>query len=124
VVRIAKIKRDDLLGSLRVQAGVVKADSGSVTLSEVRKHTEAYYAALSTYQEKPRSLDYRKELLDVLERTLPNKKPSKWTKIEITQWWTSKEVIRYSANRRNNLLGALRKLVTDSISFGCPYSLE
>jgi integrase len=110
-VRIAKLKRDKLLLELRTQAGVQRSTGGPITRDEAIEAAKAHYAATPSYQKKPRSLDYRKELLKLLGETLPDKPVSQWSRADMVRWWGSPGVGKYSATRRNNALGTLRKVI-------------
>ncbi|MGB1260881.1 MAG: tyrosine-type recombinase/integrase [Akkermansiaceae bacterium] len=107
-LRIAKMKRDDLLMQLRSNPAPV--DGKPIDLRALAEMARCYYASIPSYQAKPRSLEYRKELLAVLERTLPGK-PSRWTEAGLRGWWASDAIVGYCATRRNNMLGTLRKMI-------------
>lgn len=108
-LRIAKMKRDEMLIELRAKAG--KTRGTATTLEEGLAHALAFYEAVPSYQRKPASLRYRVELMNVLRRTLPRSLPATWTKSEMQAWWTLPAMTAYSAGRRNNVLGTLRKMI-------------
>ena len=116
-MRIGKMKRDDLLLQLRANEGVLEKNSAQ-SLEEAIAQVIAWYASQPGYQKKPGSLKYREEIAKVLARTLPNKPVSQWSVHDMTKWWGSPAVVRYSAGRRNNMLGTLRKMMELSIDQG------
>lgn len=119
-VAIAKIKRDDLLNQYRAAAGRLKISgkSGGVGRAAVVASALAFYEAQPSYRAKPASLHYRKQLGKVLEDTLPDKPVERWSHADLRAWWVSARVSRYSAQRRNNLLGTLRKGIEVLIESG------
>lgn len=108
-LKIAKMKRDDMLRKLRAQSAVVK-DSKNITLGELCVLAREYYANLPSYQKKPRSLHYREYMLKIIQDTLPNRAISTLSKKEIVDWWSSDKISGYSDQIRNNVLGTLRKV--------------
>lgn len=116
-LKIAKLKRDALIIELRTAAGLVKGGEDLALVGAVAL-TRAYYAALPSYETKPASMAYREQLLSLLERTLPNRVVASWTAEEIRTWWSSPVIRAYSAQRRNNTLGTLRKLFEMAIACG------
>lgn len=110
-VAIAKMKRDDLLKQLRAAAGKLKVSgaSGTVDRTTIVAAALAYYKAQPSYQAKPASLHYRQQLGKVLVDTLPEKQVARWSQADLRDWWISPDVVKFSAQRRNNLLGTLRK---------------
>src|SRR5690606_7543592 len=67
--------------------------------------------AMPSYQAKPKSMQYRNEMLNLLQRTLPKRVVQSWSVADMNKWWTSDEVTGYCPQRRNNALGTLRKLI-------------
>lgn len=116
-LRTAKLKRDALLLDLRTRAGVIRSGP-DLNLAGAVAITRAYYAALPSYESKPASMKYRAQLLDLLLRTLPNRAVVTWSENDLRVWWASPVVVAYSAQRRNNLLGTLRKLLELAIDGG------
>lgn len=112
-VRVAKKKRDVLLTELRDKAGIDrKGHQTTLSKEAALERTLEHYASLPRYQDKPASLHYRAQLIEVLRRTLPDVPPSKWTPDDLRAWWTAPEVARYSPHRRNNALGTLRQMIS------------
>lgn len=117
-LRIAKMKRDSLLLKLRSRAGVIR-DARHMNLKEICAMARAYYADLPSYKEKPASLHYREQILDIFKATLPNRAVSSWTKEDITNWWNSSKISGYAASRRNNMLGTFRLMMDLAIKSNC-----
>lgn len=114
---VAKIKRDSLLGQLRAQAGsLTKPQCADV--SDLIEMTMAYYQAIPSYRIKPASMRYRSQILDSLRETLPRRNVSQWTAKDMRDWWSSHAVKRYSAQRQNNILGTVRKMMDMAIEAG------
>ncbi|MBK1833210.1 hypothetical protein [Roseibacillus ishigakijimensis] len=84
------MKRDDMLSKLRAQAGVI-AKGKALSREGAFELLRAHYRAQDI---KPRSLDYREELIGFLERTLPKTPISQWSEQEIERWWQSPESTR------------------------------
>ncbi len=105
---IAKLKRDALLITLRIEAGAFRKGA-ALRRDEALEMTRVWYAALPSYQSKPASLRYRLQLLAVLKETLPDRAVASLSVDEIRAWWASPRVTGFSPSRRNNLLGSLRK---------------
>jgi len=103
-LREAKVRRDELLARLEADA-VRPAD---VSLERLLEMVHDYYAAIPSYQVKPRSMQYRDYMLEILGRTLPDR-PVEWTAAGLRAWWAGEDVVRYSAGVRNNALGTLQK---------------
>lgn len=101
----AKIERDTLVRKLRLAAG--EEAQGAVTLSEAIERARQWY---HRQELKPKSLEYRDDLLRLVKETCPNRPPAGWTERDAEDWWASKAVTEMSANRRNNLLGTVRKI--------------
>ena len=116
-LRTAKLKRDALLLDLRTRAGVVKSGP-DLRLDGALAITRAYYAALPSYEVKPASMKYREQLLAVLKKSLPTRAVASWSAEDLQVWWSSDVVRAYSPQRRNNLLGTLRKLLELAIKGG------
>lgn len=102
----AKIERDALLRALRLADGD-SPGKGAVTLSEAIERARQWY---HRQELKPKSLEYRDDLLRLVKETCPNRPPAGWTERDAEDWWASKAVTEMSANRRNNLLGTVRKI--------------
>lgn len=110
-VRVGKIKRDELLQELRDEVGIDKAGrSAKFKLPGAIELTLSYYSALPKYQANPSNLEYRKQVCEVIKRTISHD-PSKWTAASLREWWSSDEITRYSATRRNGTLDTLRKII-------------
>lgn len=116
-IHVAKVRRDDLLLSLRSESGVV-ASNEKLALGSAIDLAWAHYQATEAYQKKPASLEYRRQQLTVARRTLPKGFLSTWTVADLERWWQSPEVKRYSATRRNGLLGTVRKIMELAIESG------
>lgn len=116
-LHVAKVRRDELLLSLRSESGVVAANQ-KLTLGAAIELTKAFYEASEAYQTKPASLEYRQQQLEVAKRTLPKGFVSSWTAADMIRWWESPDVRRYSATRRNGLLGTVRKMMDLAITAG------
>lgn len=116
-LRIAKIKRDSLVAQLRLKAGSVR-NASKMTLAEAIAVTEGHYARIPSYRIKPRSLQYRQQLLKVMRETLPNRPVNTWARAEIATWWESPRLGDYSAQRRNNILGTFRQMMKLAIKSG------
>ncbi|MGJ8678619.1 MAG: tyrosine-type recombinase/integrase [Akkermansiaceae bacterium] len=115
-LRIAKLKRDDLLAALRTQSG--KPSSSPIgDYGELVESVVSYYKSLPSYQIKPKSLVYRMECLSVLDRTI-GKDLGAWDGQFMRQWWSSPGMVKFSAGRRNNVLGTLRKMIELLIESG------
>ncbi len=80
--------------------------------------TRRHYAAIPSYQLKPKTMTYRNDILSVLLKTLPDRALSTWTEGDMQRWWASHGICRYSSNRRNNFLGTLRKMIALAIRAG------
>jgi integrase len=106
--RTAKTKRDGMLLKLRPNSHKAV---GTLSLPQAIQLTKDFYFSYPKYKDKPRSLDYRLELLAVLKATLPQRAVHLWTKPDLRDWWTSKKVSSYSNTRRNNMLGTFRKMM-------------
>lgn len=107
-VRPAKLKRDKMLAELRAAAGDF---SGSVLgRDQALAHTLAWYEARPEHEQKKSSLVYRRQIIRVMEETLPRTAPSTWKRQDMEKWWTSSAVSRYSAPRRNAMLDTVRKM--------------
>ena len=117
-LKIAKLKRDPLLLKLRAEAGVGVCGP-DLRLEGALAMTRAYYAAIPSYSFKPASMHYRDQLLGVLKKSLPNRAVVSWSVEDMRAWWASPVICAYSATRRNNTLGTLRKLLELAIAGGC-----
>lgn len=116
-LRDAKSKRDTLMPQLRLQAGAIR--QGEVwTREKAIAHTRAWYAIRPSYQEKPKSLEYRVFVLGILAETLPARAVHTWCADEMLAWWTSSRISGFSPTLRNNCLGTLRKLLELAIKAG------
>ena len=111
-LRIAKIKRDDRLASLRkgakkeVGASKVKSLNDAVALLEKQTVSQPHL--------KKRTADYYKEICKILRETLPLDLPARsWTALEAARWWKA-TADKYSAQRANNVL-ALAKRMADML---------
>ena len=80
----------------------------AVSRSEAIERARGWY---DSRQLKPRSVGYRNEMLKLAKETLPDKAPVSWTAVDMEQWWKSPRVSKLSANRRNNLLATVRKIL-------------
>ena len=80
---------------------------------------QAHYADLPSYKEKPASLHYRQQILEVFKKTLPDRAVSSWTKEDIGQWWKSAKISGYAASRRNNMIGTFRLMMDLAIKSNC-----
>lgn len=119
-MRIAKIKRDALLARLRSVTGTHRKGS-PLGRDKAIAITRIHYQSDPGYQAKPASMHYRETCLRVLESTLPARAVSYWTVNDMRTWWTSPAIARYSATRRNGMLGTLRTLIRLAIEQGARY---
>ena len=107
-VRPAKIVRDRMLAELRAAAGTFSTEN--VTVADALALTRQWYESRPLSEQKKSSLIYRRQILDVLAKTLPQTSPRQWTHETIETWWQSPIVKRYSATRRNGMLDTVRKI--------------
>lgn len=78
-----------------------------MTLKEAIGKARQWYG---NQQLKPRSMDYREEMFKLVEETCPKRPPAGWSRQDTEKWWNSDRVSGLSAQRRNNLLGTVRKI--------------
>lgn len=113
-LRIAKIKRNDLLAKLRMQSGLAR-DYENMTIGQLIAVTRSYYADIPSYREKPASLHYRNQILDVLASQMPVTRAistlSKSETVDLFKYIAG----RYSPQRYNNTLGTFRKMMEIAI---------
>lgn len=107
-LRIAKLKRDDLLSGMR------KASASDHHTGEVRTIGEAVAIVSMRIVSQPHlkapTVDYYKEIVEILRSTLPVTQHGRtWTATDAAAWWrmTAK---RYSAQRANNLLAMVKRV--------------
>lgn len=105
-LRGAKIERDDILRRLRAAEGL-QTGAGHLTLAEAVGRARKWYGKQDL---KPNLIKYREELFGILLETCPKRPPAGWTAADVEKWWESDRVSKLSANRRNNLLGTVRKI--------------
>ena len=108
-LKIAKLKRDDMLRKLRAQSPSSK-DSKNMTLKECIELARAYYSEIPSYKKKPASMHYRDQLLGVIESRFPNRAISTISKKETHDRFAD-IASHYSAQRFNNILGTFRKMM-------------
>lgn len=109
-LKIAKMKRDDLLRKLRAQSPASK-DSKNMTLRECIELTRGYYSNIPSYKKKPASMHYRDQCLDVIESRFPNRAVSTISKKETVDRFND-IASHYSPQRFNNILGTFRKAMS------------
>ena len=112
-LKIAKMKRDDMLRKLRAQSPVSK-DSKNMTLRECIELTRSYYSEIPSYKKKPASMHYRNQCLQAIESRFPNRAISTISKKETSDRF-SEIASHYSAQRFNNILGTFRKVMSFAI---------
>ena len=113
-LKIAKLKRDDLLRKLRTQSPPSK-DSKNMTLKECIELARAYYSEIPSYKKKPASMRYREQCLAVIEDKFPvSRAVSTISKKETVEAFTG-IAGHYSAQRHNNILDTFRKVVNIAI---------
>ncbi|MEM9226334.1 MAG: tyrosine-type recombinase/integrase [Verrucomicrobiota bacterium] len=117
VAKVAKIKRDTLLAKLK--AGATRTGRETWTLAHAcavsRQHVED---ELSAGKLKPNSAIYRRERIVVLEKTLPRRPLSSWTRRDMVQWWTGEKMCSYAASTRNGTLVELHHMIKLAVSAG------
>ena len=112
-LKIAKMKRDDMLRKLRAQSPRSK-DSKNMTLKECIELARAYYSEIPSYKKKPASMHYREQCLGAIESRFPNRAISTISKKETHDRFTE-IASHYSAQRFNNILGTFRKVMSFAI---------
>ena len=108
-LKIAKLKRDDMLRKLQAQSPSSK-DSKNMTLKECIELTRAYYSEIPSYKKKPASMHYRNQCLGAIESRFPNRAISTISKKETHDRFAD-IASHYSAQRFNNILGTFRKMM-------------
>ena len=116
-LRIAKLKRDDILAGLRKSARVETAGAKAArTLGEALESLSE--KVLAQPHLKSRSIDYYREIFSILRQTLPVLLHVRmWRASEASAWW---KVVakRYAPQRANNVLGMLKRLGKDLVESG------
>ena len=112
-LKIAKIKRDEILRKLRTQSPISK-NSKKLTLKECVELTRIYYSEIPSYKKKPASMHYRAQCLDSIDSRFPNRAVSTISKKETYDRF-SEIASHYSAQRFNNILGTFRKMMEFAI---------
>lgn len=107
-LRLAKMKRDDILDAMR-KAVVAARDVGAV-----RTIADAIGALSARTVAQPHLSDatkrYYREMMTILRETLPTTIHARqWTATEAAAWWRA-IAKRYSCQRANNVLGMARRL--------------
>ena len=109
-LKIAKMKRSDLLRKLRAQSPVNK-DAKNMTLKECIELARDYYSKIPSYKKKPASMHYREQLIAVIESRFPaSRAVSSISKKETVDRFAD-IASHYSAQRFNNILGTFRKMM-------------
>lgn len=108
-LRIAKLKRDDLLDSMRKNASAAAGE-----LEKIRTIGDALRLVRARVTAAPhlagRSVAYYEEIGKTLEETLPVAMHGRtWTKEDAAAWW-KKITRRFSAQRSNNMLGMAKRV--------------
>ncbi|GAA5116988.1 site-specific integrase [Luteolibacter yonseiensis] len=115
-LRIAKIKRDDLLAGMRA-AAVLQPNAAHVrTIGDVL----AVVAERITTQPQlqPRTILFYRDILKVLKETLPVAVHARsWTAGEAGKWWM-RMAKQYHAQRANNLLGVAKRVGKAIVELG------
>ncbi|WP_193213911.1 tyrosine-type recombinase/integrase [Luteolibacter marinus] len=107
-LRTAKLKRDEMLASLRKAAASESPEGGITTLEDAIRLTAGQL--VDRPHTKPATNDYYRDLIAILRRTLPVTTPArKWTSAEASAWWKS-ITKSYSAQRANNLLSVAKTM--------------
>lgn len=116
-LRIAKLKRDDLLDSMRKSAVATSGDSGKIrTLGDAIRIVQARAESMPHLSD--RSSSYYSEIGKVLAETLPTELHGRsWTKEDAAAWW-KKIAKRFSAQRANNLLSMAKKVGRELVECG------
>ena len=111
-LKIAKMKRDDMLRKLRARSP--DKDSKNMTLKDCIELTRSYYSEKPSYKVKPASMHYRNQCLSAIESEFPNRAISTISKKE-THDAFARLAARYSAQRYNNILGTFREMMRIAI---------
>ncbi len=105
-LRIAKIKRDEMLKVLR--AGEIHAGEKIESLRDVLQSLD--FSFKNNPSLKPRTVQYYETILDILERTLPvEKSPKVLTPGFLKKWWMG-ICENYHSTRANNTLSMMKKI--------------
>jgi len=107
-LRIAKIRRDERLEGMR---GAAKVDAGKKAVRTLGEALEVVAARVlaQPHLKKP-TIDYYKEMFDILRTTLPITVHGRsWTASEAATWWKARAK-HYSPQRANNLLGMAKRV--------------
>lgn len=115
-LRIAKLKRDDVLAGIRAAAEAQKASSKVRTIGD----TIAVISTrlLSQPQLDPKTITFYQDMINVLNLTLPVAIHGKiWTAGEAALWWKA-IAKRYSPSRANNVLRVAKLVGKALIEFG------
>ena len=113
-LKIAKLKRDDMLRKLRAQSPASK-DSKNMTLKECIELARDYYANIPSYKKKPASMRYREQCLAVIEDKFPaSRAVSTISKKETVEAFAG-IAGHYSAQRHNNIRDTFRKVMSIAI---------
>lgn len=115
-LRIAKLKRDDRLASLRTAAEKAEGRAPVRTFGDAIALVQA--KLLEQPDLKPETLRYYREMITILNQTLPTAALGRnWTALEAAVWWKS-ITSKYAAQRANNVLGMCRRVTGELIAAG------
>lgn len=115
-LRIAKIKRDAMLETLRTGADAEKLTGPVRTIGNLLTVVETKIVTQPHLKEK--TADYYREMFGILRKTMPlSMLVRSWTAEQASAWWKDRAK-HYSPQRANNILGIAKRVGKAMVEMG------